>query len=341
MAPSLFPSPHLAADPALAAFIRAIPKTETHLHLEGALPHALLRELDPSRFAAPPAFWEPGFRYDDFPHFDGVMREHAAAWFRSAEAYGRAAALLLPALAAQNVRYVEASVHLPAVHAAGGEAVLAALRAAAAATPQVELRLFAGMTRGLYATHAAVIEAALGWKEVDGFDVYGPEAVPFEPWTADVWRRARQAGKFTKAHAGEFGDAAAVRHAVEALGVTRVEHGLAAAADPALCALLRERGVTLDICPVSNWRLRAVPSLGAHPIAALHRAGVRCTVSTDDPFFFGTTLENEYAALAREAGLTRTELLQLARHGWEAALVSPAVREEALAEIAALQAGLG
>ena len=313
-------------EPALASFLEALPKTETHLHLEGAVPWELLQELDAARFGAPPPFWDDAFRYDDFDHFNRVILEHAAAWFISPERYARAAALTARTLARQNVRYLETSMHLPAVffadQASGGQAVLAAVREAFAQTvPQMEVRLFLGMGRDDYGRLGKTIEAALDWPELDGIDLHGVETLPLEEWTPRVWRAAREKGKFTKAHVGEFGPASEVRRLVEVLGIDRVEHGVRAAEDPEVVAFLRDRGVTLDVCPVSNLKLRAAPSVREHQIAALHRAGVRCTVNSDDPFFFGSSLTNEYAALALDTGLSQKELAALARNGFEVALL--------------------
>jgi adenosine deaminase len=311
------------ADPALAAFIARLPKTETHLHLEGAVPWELLRELDPAKFNTPPPFWDPAFRYDSFEHFLQLILDYAAPWYTSAEHYGKAAELVLAECRKQNVKYVETSIHLAAVvHASGsGPEIIAAVKEAAAkAAPGMEVRVFLGLNRDDYGRFPKEIVAAVNWEGLDGLDLHGVETIPLQEWTAGVWRQARDNGKFTKAHAGEFGPASFVREAVEVLGVTRIEHGVRAAEDPEVMALLRDRGVTLDVCPVSNLKLKVAPSIREHQIGVLHRAGVRCTVNTDDPFFFGNRLEDEYAALALDAGFSRRDLATLARNGFEAAV---------------------
>jgi len=134
----------------------------------------------------------------------------------------------------------------------------------------------------------------------------------------------RDAGKITKAHAGEFRGAASVREAIVKLGVTRIQHGTRAIEDPKVVALAAERGVTFDMCPISNVRLGVVPSIREHPIRAYMQAGIRCTLSTDDPLVFGNTLTDEYTALAKEANFTRAELARVARNGFEVADMSDA-----------------
>src|SRR5271156_6854775 len=96
----------------LAAFIQALPKTETHLHIEGALPYELLRGLDPATYVADPDFRRRSYRYPSFPDFERTLLSHALPWFTSAERYHEAARAIFAGHVRQNVRYVETSFHL-------------------------------------------------------------------------------------------------------------------------------------------------------------------------------------------------------------------------------------
>ena len=96
-------------------------------------------------------------------------------------------------------------------------------------------------------------------------------------------------------HAGEAAGPASVRGALDALGADRIRHGIRAVEDPALVAELAARGTVLDVTPVSNLRTRVVAALDDHPLRALRAAGVRCSISTDDPALFGTDLTLDYA----------------------------------------------
>jgi len=324
---------------ALKDYIQALPKTETHLHVEGALPYELLHAWKPESYRLNPAFHAPDFRFAAFPKFDEVLLGHALPWFTSAERYHEAARAIFAKHVAQNVRYVETSFHLPVggfINTPARE-ILAAIRSAVPAG--LEVRIFAGMLRTDYAgPMQAVIDDLENWDELAGVDLHGFEQVPTGEWTARVWRRLRSAGKITKAHAGEFDGAHRVREAIELLGVTRIQHGVRAIEDAAVVALAAGRGVTFDVCPISNVRLKVTPSLAAHPLRALMQAGVRCTISTDDPLVFANTLNGEYLALATEAGFTRAELARLARNGWEVADVPADMRARMLAEIDRLAA---
>lgn len=319
----------------LAGFIAILPKTETHLHIEGALPFPLLQSLDPERFAQEPDFWQGNYRYETFARFEEILIGHALLWYTSPERYHEAAQVIFQGLVEQNCRYVETSFHLGILEFLPGVPGLEIVRAIKAAAPAgLEVKVFAGMLRNQYAPPLdSIIEELHLWDELDGIDLHGQEAIPVEPWTAEIWRRNRDAGKTTKAHAGEFGGADNVRQAIEELGVRRIQHGVRAIEDPAVVALAREKGVVFDVCPISNVKLGVVPSMAEHPIRQLIEAGVRCTVSTDDPFSFGNRLVDEYAALATDLGFSATELADVARNGFEVASLSPVVKRKYLTEI--------
>jgi adenosine deaminase len=160
-------------------------------------------------------------------------------------------------------------------------------------------------------------EKGLRWlREVDevrnlgvvGIGIGGSEQrFPPEPYEA-VYREARERGFRTSAHAGEAAGPESVWGAVRVLQVDRIGHGTRAVEDPALVALLAERRIPIEMCPISNVRTGVVPSLSAHPIRAFFEAGVPVTVNTDDPKMFNTSLEDEYEGLAAALGFTWAEL---------------------------------
>ena len=329
--------------PELRDFVLSLPKTETHLHLEGACPFELLQKLDPKKYAAPPPFWADDYRYENFAQFMALYLEYCAAFFTSAERYHDAAKIVLARCAAQGCRYVETSFHLPAfVHLSdSGPEIIRAIRAAA---PRgLELRVFAGMSHNDYSGAArALIDDALSWPELDGIDLHGPEDLPLEPWTAKVWARARAAGKFTKAHAGEFMPASFVDLVLNQLHVTRIQHGVRSIENPATVARLVRENIALDVCPISNLKLavKGVPTMADHPIRRLFDAGVTVTINSDDPFFFGNSLAEEYYALHEHLGFNKLELLKIAANGFRVALLPEHVKNAHLADLARIAATL-
>lgn len=317
----------------LTSFIQALPKTETHLHIEGALPFELLQRVRPE-FRQPPASWARDFKFRDFAHFEEELLAMAFSWYTTPERYHEAAKIIFAGHLRQNVRYVETSFASGVVEFLGldGKEVLAAIRAAVPAG--LEVRVFLGIHHnGAGPKMLPVLDQALGWRDLAGIDLHGTEDFPIEPWTAPYWAAARKAGKKTKAHAGEFLGAAFVRRILDELQPDRIEHGVRAAEDPSLLAEIKRRGVALDVCPISNHKLMPGATLETHPIRALFDAGVTVTVSTDDPISFGSTITDEYVALAERCGFSRQELSRLAKNGWQVADVPAATRAAMLAEI--------
>ena len=149
-------------------------------------------------------------------------------------------------------------------------------------------------------------------------------------WSFDC---AAEAGLGLTCHAGEWGGPDSVRQALD-LRCTRIGHGVQAIDDPALVRDLVERGVTLEVCPGSNIALGVYPSWGAHPIARLADAGVRVTVSTDDPPFFHTTMRHEYDRLASTFGWGDTEFRQINQWAADAAFCDASTRDRLKKEFA-------
>ena len=150
--------------------------------------------------------------------------------------------------------------------------------------------------------------------------------------------KARAAGLHSVPHAGETTGPQTIWDALRDLGAERIGHGIAAAQDPQLMAHLADRGIPLEVCPTSNVRTRAVPSIDEHPLAALVAAGVPVTINSDDPPMFGTTLEEEYAVAARLLDLDAAGVAELARAAVRHSFLDQAGRTALLAQIDAYAA---
>lgn len=180
-------------------------------------------------------------------------------------------------------------------------------------------------------TARCAAETAGGW--ITGFGMGGAEQVGRATDYAWSFDCAAEAGLGLTCHAGEWGGPDSVRQALD-LGCTRIGHGVQAIDDPALVRDLVERGVTLEVCPGSNIALGVYPSWGAHPIARLADAGVRVTVSTDDPPFFHTTMRHEYDRLASTFGWGDTEFRQINQWAADAAFCDASTRDRLKKEFA-------
>ena len=185
--------------------------------------------------------------------------------------------------------------------------------------PEITLRLQIGLSR-----HCDVgyLEDCLsrfwGCKAFYSVDLYGDELVqPIERFIP-IYRRARAEGLRLKAHVGEWGTAEDVRRAVECLELDEVQHGIAAAADPAVVRFLRDHHIRLNITPSSNRLLGRVRDLSTHPIAALYRSGVDVTINSDDVLIFDSDVSKEYLRLYQSGCLGAEELDDIRKNGLRA-----------------------
>ena len=137
-------------------------------------------------------------------------------------------------------------------------------------------------------------------------------------------------GLRTSAHAGEWAGPEAVRDVLDALRPDRLDHGIAAAADPRLMERLAGEDTILCVAPTGNLRTGAVDQADHHPLKRLLEAGVRVTLSADDPVLFGTTTSGEYRFAAETLGLGEKDLARLAGNAWHAAFCTPEERRAGL-----------
>ena len=330
-----------------------MPKAELHLHLDGslrvetALELARTRGVDAPRDVAgmsaaliapmPCADQAELLRAFDLP----------IALMQDADALERITAELVATKAAEGVRYVEIRWG-PLLHVTGGlpladgiAAVCAGARAAAARSGTVVRLICTALRSHDPAANLGLAETAARFRDqgLTGWDLAGPEAAYPDPLVhAAAFEAARAGGLRVTVHAGEWGGSAQVRRAL-AVEPERIAHGPGAIDDEALCRELIARDVTLDLCPTSNWQAGIVPSLAAHPLARLHRAGVPVTLSTDDTTVSDISLSEEYGRAVEKIGLTVPELWAIDRHALEVAFADAADLAPLRAEFDAWAAG--
>jgi adenosine deaminase len=322
--------------------IAVLPKAELHLHIEGAVPWATVRASSPSPLPEAPPWWAEDFRFDDFGSFRQASHICIQHVLTRAEAYTSVAAAIFADLRAQNVRYVEISfdAELAKRCASSAADVVAAIRKAAPAG--LVVRVFGGLSQHKHdRTSEADIQALLAAPGLDGIDLHGDESWQTAPRFAGAFAEARRRGLATKAHAGELVGPASILMALDVLGVRRIEHGVRAVEDDALVARLARDGVTLDMCPWSNVKLRVHPDFASHPIRRLRDRGVRVTVSTDDPTLFGRSLTDELTALVEARVLSLTDIVDVQVAAFEAALLTPAERSAAIGAVREAAASAG
>ena len=156
---------------------------------------------------------------------------------------------------------------------------------------------------------------------------------------ADAYALAREAGLRLVAHAGEEAGPEYVWSALDVLGVERIDHGVQAERDPELLARLVGEQVPLTMCPISNRQLQVFPNLGDHNLKRLLEAGVKVTINSDDPAYFGGYIAQNYLETAEALGLSRDELATIARNSIEASFLVDGRRAELLARLDEFVAG--
>ena len=177
-----------------------------------------------------------------------------------------------------------------------------------------------------------LVEQLAAWRmpRVVALSIDGNEAAAGRtgPRFAEAFRKAGAAGLKRTVHAGESSGPEGVRDAIELLGADRIDHGVRAIEDNAVVALLAERGISLGVCPTSNIALKVYPSMEAHPLDRLRRAGVRVSINTDDPSLLGTNLPLEYEIARATYGWTEDVLRDFARTSIEASFAGPDIKEK-------------
>jgi adenosine deaminase len=148
-----------------------------------------------------------------------------------------------------------------------------------------------------------------------------------------VFARAREAGLFLTAHAGEEGPAAYVWEALDLLGVGRIDHGNRSLDDQALVTRLAREQLALTVCPLSNLRLRVVDELVHHPLRRMMDKGLMVTLNSDDPAYFGGYVNDNYRAVSDALALGRDEIIAIVRNSVQASLMSPPEKAKLQAEI--------
>jgi adenosine deaminase len=325
-------------------FVRGLPKAELHLHLEGTLEPELFFTLA-QRNGVPTGFdsvdaLRAAYRFRDLQSFLDLYYRGTAV-LRTREDFRDLTSAYLARARRDAVRHVEPFFD-PQAHTARGvafETVVGGIRDA----------LEDGRRRyGITSRLVMCVLRHLGEAEALGL---WAAAAPFRQWIAGVgldstergnppekfarlFAEVRAAGLHVVAHAGEEGPPAYVWQALDLLGAERIDHGIRALEDPRLVERLVRERVPLTVCPLSNVALHVCPSLEAHPLRRLLAAGVRVTVGSDDPAYFGGYVADNYVAVQRALGLGRAEIETIARNGFEAAFVDASERERLLGELA-------
>jgi aminodeoxyfutalosine deaminase len=285
------------------------PKIELHVHLEGTVRARTLLQIAGRNGVPLPAGTVEGlaglYQFTDFAHFLSVWSLTTSA-LRTAADFRQVVTDYAAEAASHGAVYLE-GIFSPAEAVRRGcsyDEVFSGFCDGAQEAWEshgVRVSLTPDITRGYpldAAEQVARYAVRYAGRGVVGLGLGGPEAeFPPEPFER-AFAIGREGGLGSVPHAGEGAGVPSIRGALSVLGATRIRHGIRAVEDFGLVRELADRGIVLDVCPISNLRTKVVRALAEHPLAALVAAGVPCSVSTDDPAMFDTDLGADYAAAA-------------------------------------------
>jgi adenine deaminase len=331
-----------------AALIKQLPKCELHIHIEGSLePELMFALARRNSISLPYASVEAvrqAYRFRNLQDFLDIYYQGMSVLVTERDFYDLAFAYLQHAHA-DNVRHVEMFFD-PQGHTSRGIAfstVVGGLhRAIVDAGRQlgVQASLIMCFLRHLDEADAEhTLDLALAFRDkIVGVGLDSSEAGNPPSKFQRVFGRAREAGFFLTAHAGEEGPPRYVWEALDLLGVGRIDHGNRSLDDQALVGRLAREQMALTVCPLSNLRLRVVDDLSRHPLRRMMDKGLVVTVNSDDPAYFGGYVNDNYRAVADALSLGRDEIAAIVRNGIRASLMTAPEKDNALAEVSRILA---
>jgi adenine deaminase len=330
-------------------FLRDLPKAELHLHIEGTLEPELMFELARrNRIAVPFDSVDAVRRAYVFENLQSFLDIYYAACrvLLSDQDFYDLTTAYLARVAAERVRHVEIFFD-PQTHTMRGvgfETVISGIHRAledGRLKWGITFRVIMCFLRHLSAESAmATLRQAAPfrhWIAAVGLDS-SEAAYPPEKFRG-VFDRARAEGYLTVAHAGEEGPPEYIWQALDLLKVSRIDHGVRCTEDPRLVDRLAAEQIPLTVCPLSNVKLRVFPTMADHPLKRLLDRGVRVTVNSDDPAYFGGYLTENFRAAREALGLTREHVWRLSRNAVEAAFLAPADKQRMGVELDAYANG--
>ncbi|MEX2125287.1 MAG: adenosine deaminase [Woeseia sp.] len=319
----------------LNTLVAELPKAELHVHLEGTLEPGMLFDLARrNRVDLPFESVEAVRLAYDFSRLQDFLDIYYAgtAVLQTERDFHELAMAYLRRACADNVRHVEAFFD-PQAHTERGVAIETVMGGFLQAVDDAsEL----GMSVYLIPCFLRHLPEEAALATFDGLRPYldrltgvglDSSEVGHPPRNfQSVFEKARSAGLKAVAHAGEEGPPEYVREALQLLQVDRIDHGNRCMEDAQLVTELCVRAIPLTVCPLSNLRLAVVRDLKAHPLARMLQAGLKVTVNSDDPAYFGGYVNDNYVQVAEALGLSSKDIVTLARNSFEASFL-PEVRK--------------
>lgn len=315
----------------LASFIDGLPKAELHIHLEGSIEPELLLEL--ARRNAVRLPWTTAeelrraYNFSSLQSFLDLYYAGCRALRRENDFYDMTMAYLRRAHA-DHVLHTEVFLGMQNFTLAGisvdtvMQGVLRAFRDARSELGMSASLMVVAQRHRPESTAFDLLEQILPWSpSITTIGLGGAEVGNPPSGFVNFFRACREKGFRVVIHAGEEGPASYVREAIDLLAADRIDHGNACLDDPQLVRQLATRGTPLTLCPLSNLKLRVISSIEAHPLKKLMDQGLRVTINSDDPSYFGGYLNDNFKACQTALNLTAAHITDLARNSFTSAFV--------------------
>jgi len=324
-------------------FIQEIPKAELHLHIEGTFEPKLMFDIAKRNgikipFASVEEI-EAAYQFDCLQDFLDIYYQGAAVLIHEQDFYDLTFSYLTKC-AAQNVRHTEIMFD-PQTHTERGipfSVVINGIQRACSDAKEklgVSSLLIMSYLRHLSEEDAfKTLEQSLPFKEfitavgLDSSEKGNPPS-KFE----NVFKASVKAGYIPLAHAGEEGDADYVWEALDILNIKRIDHGNNSLQDDKLIAEIVEKNIALTVCPLSNKALQVVPDLKEHPLKKMMELGMKVTVNSDDPAYFGGQVNQNFIEIQKALHLSKQDIYELAKNSFEYALIGDDLKEKYVSEL--------
>ncbi len=313
-------------------FIRALPKAELHIHIEGCIEPELmfhLAERNGIKLKYPSAdSLRNAYRFENLQDFLDIYYAGSSVLLYEQDFYDITWAYLLKAQE-NNILHTEVMFD-PQAHTSRGVPFSAVIGGIYRALVDGYEKL--GISFRLILSFLRHLSAEDGFKTLE-------EAVPFQGWItavgldsseknfppdlfADLFEKAIEMGFLTVAHAGEDGPPEYIWAALDLLKASRIDHGNSAIQDSDLVDVLGIYEIPLTSCPISNLKLKLIQSMADHPLKEMLDRGIKVNVNSDDPAYFGGYLNDNFIAVADALNLSKDEIVHLVKNSFEASFIT-------------------
>jgi len=324
-------------------FIHKLPKAELHLHIEGTFEPELMFEIARRngvklRFKSVEDL-RKAYAFTDLQTFLDIYYEGAQVLLNEQDFYDLTWAYLKKA-AEQNVRHTEIFFD-PQTHTDRGVPFETVIKGIHGAMADAETKL--GITSKLILCFLRHLSAEAAMETLE-------QSLPYKDWIvgvgldssevghppekfSEVFERAAREGFLIVAHAGEEGPPEYVWQALKTLNVRRIDHGVRSPEDQELVKYLVENQIPLTVCPLSNIKLCVFDRIEDHNIKQMLDMGIKVTVNSDDPAYFGGYMDENFIAIQEGLHLSREDLYQMSKNAFEASFLSPEEKQKRIDEL--------